>query len=312
MRRRQFLAAGAALPFAAVGRADDAKPTRFVLACMTLPWAAYPFVRGLEGVKAAGFKHIAWGDFHLDNGKRVPVLATDAAPDAAKELAKRCRGAGLEPVTMFSTVYPEHSSAPVVLRQRLKQAAAAGVGQVLTFGHTKGNNRAVWVQRFKELAPVARDLNVLLLIKQHGGDTGTGEACAAVTAEVDSPHVAVSYDAGNVLDYLGQDPIPDIQKCAAAVRSFCIKDHRRFPKKGDCGPGLGEIDHYKLLHPVARTGREMILACENVSVPLVGPPGRPEVVDGWARRAREYLELVTAGLAAQRSLLAPRADCRPG
>ena len=42
-----------------------------------------------------------------------------------------------------------------------------------------------------------------------------------------------------------------LRKCAAEVRSFCIKDHRNFPQDEDCGPGFGEIDHYKLLQPVA-------------------------------------------------------------
>ena len=50
------------------------------------------------------------------------------------------------------------------------------------------------------------------------------------------------------------DPLPDIKKCADVVRSFCIKDHRFFPKDEDCGPGLGEIDHYRLLSPVAFAG----------------------------------------------------------
>ena len=44
----------------------------------------------------------------------------------------------------------------------------------------------------------------------------------------------VNYDAGNVLDYLNKDPLPDIKLCAANVRSFCIKDHRNWPKSEDC------------------------------------------------------------------------------
>jgi len=66
--------------------------------------------------------------------------------------------------------------------------------------------------------------------------------------------IKVNYDAGNVMDYLNVDPISDIQKCASEIRSFCIKDHRNFPKDEDCGPGFGEIDHYELLHTVALTG----------------------------------------------------------
>jgi len=60
---------------------------------------------------------------------------------------------------------------------------------------------------------------------------------------VNHPNIKVNYDAGNVLDYLDKDPIPDIKKCADEVRSFCIKDHRNWPKDED--RGFGEIDHYR-------------------------------------------------------------------
>ncbi|MCA9203134.1 MAG: hypothetical protein KDA59_08815, partial [Planctomycetales bacterium] len=129
-----------------------------------------------------------------------------------------------------------------------------------------------------------------------GGETGTGKACAEIVREVDDPGVMVNYDAGNVMDYLDVDPIPDIEACADTVRSFCMKDHRNWPKDQDCGPGFGEIDHYRLLHPVAFTGRRMPLCCENIFAPLVPRPAEPVGVDQLARRVREYLETVIAGL----------------
>ena len=264
---------------------------------MTLPYSAFPLQRALTGIKSAGYQYVAWGTSHKEeDGKDVPVLAKDAAPEKAKDLAAKCRDMGLEPVMMFSGVYPEAKDGLEVLTARLKQAGAAGVPQVLTFGHTKGGNFALWVERFKKLGPIAKDNNVLLVVKQHGGETGTGEACAAITKEVDHPNVKVNYDAGNVLDYLNKDPLPDIKLCATEVRSFCIKDHRNWPKSEDCGPGFGEIDHYKLLHPVAFTGLVMPLACENIFAPLVPRPDKPEGVDALAKRAREFLEVVTTGL----------------
>ncbi len=165
-------------------------------------------------------------------------------------------------------------------------------------GTTKGNDRKAWVKNFKELGPVARDHGVVIVVKQHGGNTGFGAVCAEITREVNDDGVKVSFDAGNVMDYHKVDPIPDLKKCADEVRGFCIKDHRRFPKDEDCGPGLGEIDHYKLLHPVAFTGRAMPLCCENIFAPLLPHPDKPEGVDALARRAREFLELVIRGLQA--------------
>lgn len=296
MTRRDFLASSALAPIGAVFGQSSPEPTKFQIACMTLPYSRFPLARALEGIRKAGYSFVAWGTTHRENGKDVPVLAIDAVPAKAKELAQRCRDVGLEPVMMFSMVYPEAKEGLAVLTQRLKLAGAAGVPQVLTFGHTKGGNRKLWIERFKALGPIAKDHNVTLVVKQHGGETGTGEACADITREVNHSHVKVNYDAGNVLDYLNRDPIPDIKACAAEVRSFCIKDHRNWPKDEDCGPGFGEIDHYRLLHPVAFTGRTMPLACENIVAPLLPRPDKPEGVDALARRAREFLEIIIGGL----------------
>lgn len=302
LSRRQFIGASATTLTAAQipVHAEDAKPTEFQLACMTLPYSQFPLARALKGIKAAGYRHVAWGTSHRETpgGKRIPVMAADAPTAKAKELGKQCRDLGLEPLMMFSTIYPEHKDGLKVLMHRLRQAAAAKIPQVLTFGHTKGGNRPVWIERFKKIGPIARGLGVLLVVKQHGGETGTGEACAKIVREVNDAGIKVNYDAGNVMDYLNVNPIPDISKCADVVHSFCMKDHRNWPEDRDCGPGWGEIDHYRLLHPVAWTGRRMPLCCENIFEPLVPRPGKPEGIDTLARRVRKYLETVTTGLRA--------------
>ena len=298
--RRDFLRLGAAglsgLALRDSFSQDSKKPTQFQVGCTTLPYASFPLDRALKGIQSAGYKHVALYLTHKEDGKPVPVLAPDDPPEKAKEVGQRCRDQGLEPSFMFSGIYPEAKNGLEVLTQRLKQAGAGRIAQVLTFGHTKGGNRTVWVDRLKKLGPIARDQGVLLVVKQHGGETGTGTACAEITREVADEGVKVNFDAGNVLDYLNLDPIPDLKACAEEVRSFCIKDHRNFPKDEDCGPGLGEIDHYKLLHAVGWTGRPMPIACENIFAPLVPRPKDPEGVDEMARRAREFLEIVIKGL----------------
>jgi sugar phosphate isomerase/epimerase len=307
LSRRSLLKLGAAAvsgaalakrgPNARAAAAEQGKPTEFQIACMTLPYSAFPLQRALGGIKAAGYRYVAWGTRHQEaGGQPVPVMPTDAPPEKACELGRRCRDLGLQPLMMFSTIYPENEKGLEILTNRIKQASAAGVPQVLTFGHTKGGNRKLWIERFKRLGPIARDHGVMIVVKQHGGSTGTGEACAEIVREVDDPAIKVNFDAGNVMDYLNVDPIPDILKCAQQVRSFCIKDHRNWPKDQDCGPGLGEIDHYRLLHPVAFTGLKMPLCCENIFAPLLPRPGGPEGVDALARRAREFLEIVVRGL----------------
>jgi sugar phosphate isomerase/epimerase len=221
-------------------------------------------------------------------------MPADAPPSQAKELALKCRDLGLEPLLMFSGIYPEDPKGVEVLTRRIEQAAAAGIGQVLTFGHTSGDNRKLWVERFKQLGPIASDHGVLIVVKQHGE---TGEVTGQIVRDVADDGIQVNYDAGNVMDYTkGKvNPLDDIQTCSGLIRSFCIKDHRMFPVNQDCGPGLGEIDHYRLLANVAFTGLALPLACENISAPAIRATS-PEQIDALARRAREFLELVIQGL----------------
>ncbi len=315
LSRRSFLQLGAAglvaLPVGhslehAVGQekpAEKGKPTQFQIACMTLPYGQFPLERALTGLKAAGYRYVAWGTSHKEtDGPRVPIMPAEAPPAKAKELGQRCRDRGLEPLMMFSGIYPEAKNHLEVLKNRIRQAAAAGMPQVLTFGNTRGGDRKLWIEHFKSLGSVARDHGVLVVIKPHGGLTANGALCAAIVQEVADEGIKVNYDAGNVMDYLKIDAaatLADLRQCAAEVRSFCIKDHRMFPRDEDCGPGLGEIDHYRLLAPVAFTGRAMPLCCENISAPGL-PATNPEGVDALARRAREFLELVIRGLQAIR------------
>ncbi|MCE9528829.1 MAG: sugar phosphate isomerase/epimerase [Planctomycetales bacterium] len=272
------------------------KPTAFQIACMTLPYSQFPLARALTGIQGTGHKFVAWGTTHKEEGdsKGVSVMPAEAQPSKAKELGQKCRDLGLEPLMMFSGIYPEDPKAMEVFKSRILQAEAAGMPQVLTFGHTKGPNRKLWVERFKQLGPIARDHGVLLVVKQHGE---TGEVTGEIVREVDDKSVQVNYDAGNVMDYtMGKvNPLEDIKTCAANIRSFCIKDHRMFPVNQDCGPGLGEIDHYRLLHNIAFTGLAIPLCCENISVPAVKATTAEEI-DANARRSREFLELVIRGL----------------
>jgi sugar phosphate isomerase/epimerase len=292
MRRRHFLGSALAARSLARGRQTGAA-TRFQIACMTLPYAAFPPERALRGIRQAGYGYVAWGVNHRDSsGQPRPLLAVEAPAAEAAALAARCRAMELEPVMMFSTVHLEAAGALDAHLRRIEQAAAARIPFLLTFGRTAPGERAAVIQNLKAMAPRARAAGVTVVIKQHGGNTGTGRACSRVLEEVGDPAVRMCYDAGNVLDYEGQDPLPDIQACWRDIRAFAIKDHRQTPKNEDCGPGFGEIDHYKLLAPVMRTGLTMPLACENIFEPLVARPAAPEGVDKLAQRAREYLEAV--------------------
>ncbi len=150
------LASGISTTMAAV--LDQQKQTEFQIACMTLPYSQFPLRRALTGIKSAGYDFVAWGTSHQEHsgGKPVPVLAADASPERAKDLAKQCRDLGLEPLMMFSTIYPEADNGlegtPIASpsgRCRWRFASA-------DLGHTEGGHRQLWIERFKQLQDRSR------------------------------------------------------------------------------------------------------------------------------------------------------------
>jgi sugar phosphate isomerase/epimerase len=299
--RRQVLLTGASLAAMPLS-AQQRRPTNFQMACMTLPYSNFPFERALQGIVKAGYRYVAWGLQHRDtSGQRRNIIDADATPARAKEIAGQCRDLGLAPIMMFAGVYVGVENSVPAHTRRIEQAAAAGIPFLLTFGDIKGGNYPQWITDLKQLGPIARQNGVTVVIKQHGGNTTTGRDCAKIIADVSDEGVRICYDAGNVVDLSDDDPIADLNACWRDIRAFAIKDHRNWPEDEDCGPGFGEIDHYRLFAPVAYTGLDMPMAFENIFEPLTPRPTTAEGVDDLARRAREYVESVVRGLQLKQS-----------
>ena len=299
-RRTLLQSAAAGLGVSAAAPAASGEPTRFQIACKTNPYYAFSFERAVQGIAGAGFRYIAWGGRYTNSaGQRVDLLPIDSPPSAGKRLGGICRDAGLEPVLVASSVSISAENAVTAHTRFIEHAAAAKIPFVVTNGNTKPGLYEVWISNLKRLGPIARANKVTVVIKPHAGNTNTGRDCSHIVSEVADEGIKVCYDSGNVLGYVHVDPIADIRTCWKDVRAFIIKDHRDTFKDEDCGPGLGEIDHFKLLLPVARTGLTMPLACENIWAPTVPRPEKDAAaVDSLARRAREFLEIVVSAIQA--------------
>ena len=295
--RRHFLAGAAALAAQSKARAVETPFTEFQIACMTLAYQRYPVERAFSGIAKAGCKFVAFGPRHLNKD----TIAEDAPAAVARDLARRARDLGVEPVMMFGVHYIEEPDAVAVYKRRIEQAAAAKIPYVLAFGNPTDDpgHYGIWIKHLQQIGPMARAAGLIVAIKQHGGNTATGRQCARMVREVGDAGIRMFYDAGNTWWYAGVDPIPDIVSCAQYLHGFAIKDFRAYPQRTTCAAGLGTIDHYQLLAPVLRTPRKIVLACETIFEPYMPKMDLPaEKIDELARRSREFLETVIAGLRA--------------
>src|SRR5262249_37868638 len=128
MRRREFLGAMAAAPAAAATTPGGF--TEFQIACMTLPYGAFKVERAIEGIAKAGYKYMAFGSRHQGED----TVAVSAPASRMRDLTKRARDLGTEPLLMFGVYYIEQPAAVETYKRRIEQAAAGGIPYVLAFG----------------------------------------------------------------------------------------------------------------------------------------------------------------------------------
>lgn len=271
---------------------------RAELGAMTLPFRGFSYERSLEGVVTAGFRHVCVGLPH--EGRGVPHQDDSAA--VFQRAVDKARQVGLDPSMFFCLAHAHQTGGEEAWMKAVQQAADASIGTLLSMGTSsylpgftgkrphseQAEDESRWVDVMRRVAVQAERAGVTILVKPHTGNTATAMECRQILQQVDSPALAICYDAGNVRFYEGVDPIADLPLVAEHVRGLCLKDHRGprfhmdFPP-----PGEGCIDHaalFRILNDAGFAGSMMI-----------------ERVDGCDDAARMSFEEIVARLARSRT-----------
>lgn len=100
------------------------------LACMTLPYAAHPFERALEGIARAGYKHVAFGLEHA--GKDVPD--EEEGEQTAAALRRLMAKYELHPVMMIGNRQLAPGQPVERIRKLMQIAQQLEVGEIISVG----------------------------------------------------------------------------------------------------------------------------------------------------------------------------------
>jgi sugar phosphate isomerase/epimerase len=269
------------------------------IACLTLPYHAYPFERALEGIARAGYRYAAFGTPHM----KAPVPDEDSK-DEVKRLQALFREYGLEPVVLFAHSQ-FHPDLPIERAVRmLEMASELRIPEVNTlsfWGYHKFPDEPLskeeydalnerFIARYRELADTAARLGVTITIKPHTGNSATAPILLDTLNRIGSPFVKACYDPGNVGYYEGLDPETDFPAVVKETVSFIAKEQG---KRGRASydfsvPGEGDYDFLGMFKLMRAHGFDGPVIVEKLD--RDGQPLEADEIDRRALRARQNLE----------------------
>ncbi|QHW33695.1 sugar phosphate isomerase/epimerase [Paenibacillus rhizovicinus] len=268
------------------------------LACMTLPYAAHPFERALEGIARAGYRYVAFGTPHRNASVVDPE--DQASVERVRELLTRF---GLEPAMLLAHAQMHHTEPVEGALQQIRLAHALGIPEVNALGfwgyhrfpdeplsaEEYETNSREFAAFFARLAQEAERLGVVVSLKPHTGNTATAKLLRGTVDAIGSPSVKACYDPGNISYYEGLDPLPGFESVVPLLASFIAKDHetglRRyaFPV-----PGEGDMPFAAMFRQMAEAGFSGPVVVEKLDGD--GTPLPLEELDRRVARARTNLE----------------------
>ena len=293
MNRRQFIRntiaiSGMATFNLSLTSSAEAK-VNWPIGCFNRPWTKWSFDETLKQIEAAGYKSTGL----LSRTREEPFIGADATPEYLENLKKRIAASGL--VANMGALRSRHNI-PIEdsireVRKQIDNAKFLSLKYAMSFGADNPEEFAHYYKVMSDASAYAQEKDVKLVMKPHGGISGSAEEILRVIKEVNHRNFSIWYDAGNIIHYTGKDPVVEIEPIAPHISGFCAKDCGEM--KGDVMIqfGAGKVDFagvFKKLKAGGFNGPVMVECCK------VG--ATPEETTANARANREFLEKVLASV----------------
>jgi sugar phosphate isomerase/epimerase len=306
MSRRSFLqtTALATTALATGGCHTLAENSSSPIGCFNRPWmqkfgskteaidtpqtANWGLDAALKGIKEAGYKTMGL----LTPMPDEPFIAAESTDEYLTSLKKRIADAGLA-VNMGSLrVKPQLPLEEAIqnTRRQIDHAQFLNLEWLLTFGVDKKEDYEKYYKMMADAADYAQQAKIKLVMKPHGGSSGTAEEIQRCLGQVNRPNFKIWYDAGNIVYYDGKDPVEELKPIVQYVTGFCAKDCDH--KKGEVMIqfGAGKVDFAAVFKELKKGGFN-----GPTFVECAGGKTFAEVTDN-ARANRVFLEKVFAAI----------------
>lgn len=306
MSRREFLktSAVAATAVAAGVSTLAAEGVSWPIGCFNRPWmqkfgskmqpldtpqvANWGFDVALKGMKEAGYKTIGL----LTPMPGEAFIGSQSSDEYLVKLKSRIDDSGLVANMGSIRVKPELDldAAIADTRKQIDHAKFLKLEWLLTFGVDKREYYEKYYKMMTDAADYAQEAGIKLVMKPHGGSSGTADEIKSSLSKVNRPNFKIWYDAGNIVYYDGKDPVEELKPIAQYVTGFCAKDCGS--KRGDVMIqfGTGKVDFAAVYRELKKAGFNGPSYVE-----CAGGKTYEEVTNG-ARENRLFLEKIFASL----------------
>ena len=251
------------------------------LGCFTRPWREYSVDDAIAGMRAAGFKY--FGPMGMNPLRLIDYNST---PEEVAAIGQAVTNGGLKFAMMMAT-YPLTSVAEGVaaLNTEIDYAEQLGFRHILTGGASNPEQYDTYYAMMRECAEYALHKGITLTLKPHGGLSNTTRDTIESWKKVNHQNFKICYDAGNLLYYVGEDPLEHIHEIAPIVSAMCIKDEVG-GQQGDVmvTPGDGLVDFAAVFTALKDAGFAGPCLVECLSGETL------EEINHQAVRARHFLE----------------------
>jgi sugar phosphate isomerase/epimerase len=292
--RRHFLttasvAVTATLLTRGVLAAEKSSPAKWPIGCFNRPWTKWTFDEALDSIKAAGYQ---WTGL-LTPTKTEALTGSAATPESLASLKQKIAARGLKANMCALRIKNDLPLASAIAdgRKQIANAHTLGLQYALTFGEAKPERYAQYHKVMADLAAFSQERGVKLVMKPHGGGSGSSNEILHAIKAVGHPNFKIWYDAGNIIFYTGKDPVAELEPIVEHVTGFCAKDCGAQKSDVMIQFGTGKVDFagvFKRLKSAGFNGPIMVECCK------IGETARETTEN--ARANRVFLENVLASV----------------
>lgn len=285
MTRREFLqtaAVAAVISAGAPGATGLAAETvHWPIGGFNRPWRQWTFDDALDGMVAAGYQLAGL----MSPQKSEPFTSAAATPDYLRDLKQRIQRRGLTANVTTIRFRGALDEKKADVRKQIENAARLELRYLLTFGVSRPAEYEDYYRLMSDAAVHAAKLGLQVVLKPHGGVCGAAEEIRRCLDKVGQPNFKVWYDAGNIINYTGKDPLVELEPIAPYVTGFCAKDCTGQNGEVMIQFGAGKVGFQRLFVQLKSAGFSGPLMIEGARVGAT----RQETTAN-ARANREFLE----------------------